>query len=427
VEPAGAEPVSAAEAEFLAAGGQLEPEELFAPPPQPPAGAPEEPPPLLAPAPEPEPAPEPVAELSPPAPEADQPAPAPEVAPPVPVVAPTAAGEIDPALLTEVSAEFALPEPEPLPPEPPGAEAAGPPGSAVVEPPAPEEPGPPALDDDPAWVVGAYLTTAPATPARGALLARLVSLPGTVPLLIAQLPGPLEVAPAPLAARPTALRGPVLEALFAIGSPAVPQLLAVLTDPEPSRRRAAAAVLGAIGDPATLVPLADRCLDPVPEVAEAAREALAAQRGTPAMRPIPERLRRALASGLATRAGPAARALMALRDVESIPLLIQSLDGTDPATAAAAAEALAAITLQRHGTSARDWLLWWKENRGRGRAEWLFGGLTAEDREVRAAAAVELARVAPPPVRYSVEMTPAEREPAARAWASWFTRSGYRL
>jgi sugar/nucleoside kinase (ribokinase family) len=175
------------------------------------------------------------------------------------------------------------------------------------------------------------------------------------------------------------------------------------------------------------VPLADRCLDADPEVAEAARQALAAHRGTPALRPVPERLRRALASGLAVRAGLAARAIATLRDVESIPNLIQALDGADPATAAVAAEALAAITLQRHGSDPRRWLLWWKENRGRGRAEWLFGGLTAEDREVRAAAAAELAQAAPPPVDYSPDMAPAAREPAARAWAGWFTRSGYRL
>ncbi len=78
-------------------------------------------------------------------------------------------------------------------------------------------------------------------------------------------------------------------------------------------------------------------------------------------------------------------------------------------------------------TQARKWMLWWKENRGRGRAEWLFGGLTAEDREVRAAAAAELTRVAAPPVTYSPDQTAEQRGQAARAWASWFTRSGYRL
>jgi hypothetical protein len=474
-QPPGFEPLSAAEAEFLAAGGQLEPEELFAPPPAPPrfeAPAPEapaplepaleepaapetlppeepllqEPPPEEPPAWQEPPPEEPPALHEPPQeePPALQESPgleeeAPPVASPVeepppelpPVAAPPVVADFDPSLLPEVSAEFALPEPEPgpepLPPEPPAAIEAAPPEPPAAAPPAPDqlEPEPPA--DDLAWLVGSYLSTAPATPARASLLARLVGQPAAAPMLCELLPGPLDVAPEALATTPAAAQGPLFEALLAIGQAAVPGLLAVLTDTQPERRRAAAVLLGAIGDPATLVPLADRCLDPDPAVAEAAREALTAQRGTPAMRPVPERLRRALASGLATRAGPAARALMALRDAESIPLLIQALEGTDPATAAAAAEALAAITLQRHGASARQWLLWWKENRGRGRAEWLFGGLTAEDREVRAAAAAELERVAAPPVRYSPDMTSEEREPAVRAWASWFTRSGYRL
>jgi hypothetical protein len=272
------------------------------------------------------------------------------------------------------------------------------------------------------------MTTVPGTPAHLELLGQLLARSETTaPVLCEMLPGPLEVAPEALAGTPAAAQGPVFEALAAMGQPAVPSLLGVLTDADPSRRRAAAVLLGAIGDPATLVPLADRCLDPDAAVAEAAREALAAHRGTPAMRPIPERLRRALASGLGARASAAARALATLRDVESIPNLIQALEGTDPPTAAAASAALAAITLQRHGTAARKWLLWWKENRGRGRADWLFGGLTAEDREVRAAAAAELARVAPAPVAYSPDLATAEREQAARAWAGWFTRSGYRL
>jgi hypothetical protein len=71
--------------------------------------------------------------------------------------------------------------------------------------------------------------------------------------------------------------------------------------------------------------------------------------------------------------------------------------------------------------------MWWKENRGRGRAEWLFGALTSEDRELRVAAATELRDVAPTPVAYSVDLSPQEREQAARAWASWFARGGHRI
>ncbi len=506
----GSEPakVTAAEADFFAAGGQLEPDELFAPIVEEPAPIPEEPPPspreassipdgLFAPIPEeaapfpaepastleadatfllepakireeaapipaePAPAPEeaalfpveaaPVLEAAAPAPEEAvlfpveaalapeeaallqvepepaleaaapapeeaalfpvEPAPAPEEAALFPVEAapvleaaapapdeavlfPVEPAPIleDPAPTAEVTTELALPEPEPgpepLPPEPPldlAPEAPVERGAAAA---AAGETLPHGVPDPAGELVDAYLATGPSIPAA---------------------------------------RGPAFEALVAIGQPAVPLLLAALDNPAPSRRRAAAELLGAIGDPASLAALADRCLDPAPEVAEAAREALAAHRGTAAIRTIPERLRRALASGLSARAAPAARALAALRDVESIPILIQALEGADPSTAAAIAEALSIITMQRHGSSPRPWLLWWKENRGRGRAEWIFGGLTAEDREVRAAAAAELGRIAPPPVSYSPDSTSAEREQAARAWAGWFTRSGYRL
>jgi hypothetical protein len=145
------------------------------------------------------------------------------------------------------------------------------------------------------------------------------------------------------------------------------------------------------------------------------------------MRQASEKLRRALLSGISTRSSPAARAIGALRDAEAIPLLIQVLEASEPETARAAADALATITLQRLGADARRWLAWWKENRGRGRAEWLFSGLTSAERETRVAASVELSLAAPPPVAYSADMPAAEREKAARAWAGWWARSGHVL
>jgi hypothetical protein len=177
-------------------------------------------------------------------------------------------------------------------------------------------------------------------------------------------------------------------------------------------------------DASTLAALADRALDPDPDVAGTACAALERRKRDPALRPATEKLRRALLSGISVRAGRAARAIGALRDVEAIPLLIQVLETSEPETARAAADALAAITLQRLGVDARRWLAWWKENRGRGRAEWLFSGLTAAERETRVAASVELSLAAPPPVAYSADMPAAEREKVARAWAGWWARSG---
>jgi hypothetical protein len=231
-----------------------------------------------------------------------------------------------------------------------------------------------------------------------------------------EAPPPREVAPPPPApgspvkpeppAAPTISPGPAAPA-----APPAPASPPVATPP----------------DPAALAALADRALDADPEIAAAACAALGARRKDRALRQAGEKLRRALLSGISVRASRAARAIGALRDVESIPLLIQALETSDAETAKAAADALAAITLQRIGPNARGWLGWWKENRGRGRAEWLFSGLTSPDRETRVAASVELSTAAPPPVAYSADLPAAEREKAARTWAGWWSRSGHVL
>jgi hypothetical protein len=220
--------------------------------------------------------------------------------------------------------------------------------------------------------------------------------------------------PAPTAAAPPAAPEPP--------APAPPAAKAAPRAPEAR----AAPPVATPPDPASLAGLADRALDADPEASGAACAALGNRRRDPAVRQAAERLRRALLSGLSARATRAARAIGALRDAEAIPLLIQVLE-SDPETAQAAAEALAAITLQRLGPDARKWLAWWKENRGRGRAEWLFSGLTSPDRDTRVAASVELSHAAPPPVAYTADMPAAERERAARAWAGWWARSGHVL
>jgi len=224
-------------------------------------------------------------------------------------------------------------------------------------------------------------------------------------------------APAPLAQDPWAATEPARAA----PSPAPPA-----AEPEPDARDALEIDVGdtivAESTPPAL--LADRALDADPAVAVAACHALAARRRDPSVREAGERLRRALLSGIEARALRAARALGALRDVDAIPLLVQVLETSAAEPARAAADALTEITLQRLGTDARRWLGWWKQNRGRGRAEWLFSGLTSADRDTRVAAAGELAGAAPPPVAYSADLPASERESAARAWAGWWTRSG---
>ncbi|HUL58084.1 MAG TPA: hypothetical protein VLU43_02350 [Anaeromyxobacteraceae bacterium] len=322
---------------------------------------------------------------------------------------------------------------------PPAAGASPQPSPAPVAPPPDAESGPgedhardrqaAAAPDttpvDAATEVQALLASQPGSPSRARIAARLARRPAeSASALCAALPGPLEIAEEAMDDVPVDAWGPVPGALAALGRPAARPLVAVLTDPEALRRRIAIALLTRLGDPTSFAALADRAFDPEPRVAAAAVEALAHQRRAPEMRGVAEKLRRALLSGISDRPVRAARALGALRDVDAIPLLIQVLEASDPAAAEAAGEALEAVTLQRLGSDARRWLAWWKENRGRGRAEWIFAGLTSQDRVVRTAAAAELRAAAPSPVEYSEDLPPDARERAARAWAGWWARSG---
>jgi HEAT repeat protein len=353
-----------------------------------------------------------------------------EPRPPEPAHAPEPARPPENALRPDAAAQPAA-RAEPVPPEPAIAPEAAPPAAAVetgvaqeaASVPAGSGPAPP--EADAAAEVEALVATGAGSTERASLLARLAAR-GAEALgpLLDRLPGTLEVAPDALDTSPAEEQGPLLAALVALGAQAARPVAELLADPEPGRRRAAAAILARVAEPSSYAALAERAFDPDSAVRRAARAALAAHRRDPKMRPIPEKLRRALLSGVGDRPAQAARALGALRDVESIPSLIQVLETSDASGAEAAAAALTHVTLQRLGTSPQRWLSWWKENRGRGRADWLFSGLASEDRDVRVAAAEELGEGGAPPVAYSPDLPPREREKAARAWASSWARSG---
>ncbi len=374
------------------------------------APPPAEPPPPRAPI---------VEEPPPPPPAPEPPPPRRTQAAPRPPAPPAAASRVDDrdrelsfADLESAAEPAAEPAAAPAPAPAPRAAPAAPAGRTAILWPAPSSPSAPAA---------APPATAPAprAPAAADSLAALEDrfFSG------AEEPAPAAPEPASPAtprasAPPSSKSGPPPSA----EAPAEAQAPAKL--PPPGRTPPPVA---APPDRASLAGLADRALDADADAAAAACAALGNRRRDPAVRQAAEKLRRALLSGLSTRAGRAARALGALRDGESIPLLIQVLETSDPDTATAAADALAAITLQRLGPDARKWLTWWKQNRGHGRAEWLFTGLTSPDRDVRVAASLELSHAAPPPVAYTADMPAADRDKAARAWAGWWARSGHVL
>jgi hypothetical protein len=58
---------------------------------------------------------------------------------------------------------------------------------------------------------------------------------------------------------------------------------------------------------------------------------------------------------------------------------------------------------------------------------WLLAALEDPDRDLRQAAAEELRTSGAPPVPYSPDASPAERQRAARAWAEWWEEAGLAL
>jgi hypothetical protein len=262
---------------------------------------------------------------------------------------------------------------------------------------------------------------------RRDLVSRLVAGgPEAAVALVARLPGPMESGGALAHAVPVEEWGPVFAGVVAAGRAAEKPLLEALDDAEPERRRAAIALLSRLGTAGSIAAVAALVQDEDEAVADEAALALAAARGTPALAPTVAEIRRSLASGRPVKAARAARALARLGDADSVPVLIQLLDGGGD-LAVAASEALSSITLQRLGQDSIRWISWWREWRAAPRSSWLFQALASPDLDLRRRAAAELRRAGEPPEPYDPEGPEAERQRAARTWAAWWREEGLAL
>ena len=262
---------------------------------------------------------------------------------------------------------------------------------------------------------------------RRELVSRLVAGgPEAAVALVARLPGPVESGGTLGESVPVEEWGPIFAGVVAAGRVAERPLLDTLEDADPERRRAAVALLSRLGTPGSIPGVAALVQDDDESVATEAARALAAARGTPALGPIVAEVRRALASGRPVKAARAARALALLGDADSVPVLIQLLDGGGE-LAAAASEALSAITLQRLGPDSMRWIAWWREWRAAPRSSWLFQALGSPDPGLRRRAAAELRRAGEPPDPYDPDGPEPERQRSARTWAAWWREEGLAL
>lgn len=239
--------------------------------------------------------------------------------------------------------------------------------------------------------------------------------------LVARLPGPLRLDRHTLRGAPPPLpeHGPLLAVLVRMGRAARDPLLQRLGDPSLEVRYYATLALGLLRTADVVAPLGTRLYDPDAGVRRAAVDALAQFPESGEWTALIEKLRAELLGPDALRQRYAAEALGVLKDVTSVPRLIELVKHGDAQVVGAARKALVEITKQDFGTSRWRWRSWWERHRGEPRVEWMLEGLGHAEAEVRLSASEELRTVSNQYFGYAFDGPKREREDARKKWIDW--------
>jgi len=239
--------------------------------------------------------------------------------------------------------------------------------------------------------------------------------------LVARLPGPLRLDRHTLrgATPPLGEHGPLLGVLQRLGHTAREALLGRLGDPSLEVRYYATLALGELRTSDVVAPLGARIYDPDAGVRRAAVEALSQFPDSGDLRSLVEQLRGELPGPDALRQRYAGEALGVMRDVTSVPRLIELVKHPDPSVVAAARRALVEVTKQDFGTSRWRWRSWWERHRDQPRVEWMLEGLAHAEAEVRLSAAEELRALSQKDVGYTFDGPKREREESRKKWIDW--------
>ncbi|MCU1280820.1 MAG: General secretory system protein domain protein, partial [bacterium] len=239
--------------------------------------------------------------------------------------------------------------------------------------------------------------------------------------LVARLPGPLRLdrhtlrGPTP----PLGEHGPLLAVLQRMGRTARDPLLTRLGDSSLEVRYYATLALGELRSSDVVAPLGTRLYDPDAGVRRAAIEALAQFPDSPELLALVEQMRGELPGPDVLRQRYAAEALGVIKDVTSIPRLIELVKHPDPSVVAAARKALVEVTKQDFGTSRWRWRSWWERHRDQPRVEWMLEGLAHAEADVRLSAAEELRGLTPKEFGYTFDGPKREREESRKKWVDW--------
>jgi hypothetical protein len=224
---------------------------------------------------------------------------------------------------------------------------------------------------------------------------------------------------------PLAEHGPLLSLVARAGKTAAPFLSARLSDASADVRFYAALALGELQLAESAAPLGTRLLDADAGVRQVALKALTRlDASLPQMRTLVESMRGELPGPDPQRQRWAAQALGALRDVSSVPRLIELVKSPDLQVVSTARKALVLITKQDFGTSRWRWRTWWERHRNEPRVEWMLEGLGHSEEDVRISAAEELRAVTGESFGYAPDDPKPAREEARKRWIDWWRAHG---
>jgi HEAT repeat protein len=221
------------------------------------------------------------------------------------------------------------------------------------------------------------------------------------------------------AAPPLPEHGPLLAVLQRMGRTAGEALLSRLGDSSLEVRYYATLALGELRTGDVVAAIGARLYDPDAGVRRAAVEALSQFPESAELTALVEQMRAELPGPDTLRQRYAAEALGVMRDVTSIPRLIELVKHADPSVVAAARKALVEVTKQDFGTSRWRWRSWWERHRDQPRVEWMLEGLAHAEPEVRLSAAEELRTVSQKDVGYTFDGPKREREESRKKWIDW--------
>jgi hypothetical protein len=120
----------------------------------------------------------------------------------------------------------------------------------------------------------------------------------------------------------------------------------------------------------------------------------------------------------------AARALGAIADRQSVPVLLELVASDEEVVRDAALVGLRAITLHDFGRARWRWARWWREFAGKHRVEWLLDALSAQEPALRLEAARELEQLSGRYVGYHFDLGKRDRDEARRRWEDWWQTTG---